>query len=927
MLVTELLWRKVKLGDGNIEYVHNARQLLDTLEKDIPWTHRLDVVHKACAGLQYLHENGIIHCDVKAANIFIGGGTTSEYVVKIGDFGQANFDVGQFSLTQHTSFVPTRGASERNKVGTAPYTAPELIELGAERKFPSDVYSMGMVMIEFTLPERSHPWEGEVSSSDLIFHHVQQGRRPTVIPTMLNGLDDNAKEDWLSTINRCLDQDPEKRPPIATVTRVLHNMTTKGNDHLTSSSKVNELVLEGVIVENIPLNVHQGTVVESAGDIAVSLFEHGEGTERVQEELEACVRRLDGTNACIFLAVKNIDNILSNFSSFHATKKLQEQVENAIQKLPEQINDFRDITKYYNIEEAVQLLQEGNLIRHRYNIIEMVQDQLCTSPDEKRTHLRNALAALAADSPSLAIYTCTPVSLVVGFVGDAFLIIDTHRIPADLGGNGNAIIKVVHCNGEVENGGECVLNWLEKRIISSVGPGRGPDSLVRLSFQEKSTTEEEMTSFSEIDDEDALILSVTEDFQGSTEGGDEEDDALLASLPEPEESSARSSDEVGDESQISRPGHSKNHGFPSVKQETKDISSKLWEYPSRSLAHDENTELIWKGHLTKFQLTGFKRFQLDAIRALEAKKDVIVIQKTGSGKSICFQVPSLFDNTKTTVVICPTISLIHSQVESLKGLGINAVAVGPQQQIEIGEETEALPSLIYTTPEYFSKKLKDKLSASNLLKLIVVDEVHKVFDRNSEFRSSYDTLKYLHRDFPGVPVMALTATLNEEHLKALCENYLRRPVLIKSTVDRPNIKLNVGKYQIKRPVKGDKSLVWMDASRQISGLLAEEYGIVYMHFKKDVELMLICLKESCSIDARAYHGGLSHNEKMEVDSQFRNKDFQLLVATESYEVGTHSPHVHSVIRLGCMRNLGVLIQEFGRAGRGGEQADGYLLFN
>ena len=66
---------------------------------------------------------------------------------------------------------------------------------------------------------------------------------------------------------------------------------------------------------------------------------------------------------------------------------------------------------------------------------------------------------------------------------------------------------------------------------------------------------------------------------------------------------------------------------------------------------------------------------------------------------------------------------------------------------------------------------------------------------------------------------------------------------------------------------------------------------------------------------------------MTVDTQFRNKDFQVLVATESYEVGTHSPHVHSVIRLGCMQNLGVLIQEFGRAGRGGEQADGYLWFN
>ena len=373
---------------------------------------------------------------------------------------------------------------------------------------------------------------------------------------------------------------------------------------------------------------------------------------------------------------------------------------------------------------------------------------------------------------------------------------------------------MVHCNGEVQNGGDSVLNWLEKRMIGSVGPDRGPDSLVHLSFQEKSTTDVEMdvkmTYFSEIDDKDALILSVTEDFHGSTEGADEECDALLASLPEPEGSSAKSSGEVGHESPISRPDHSTNPGIPTVKQETKDFSTKLWEYPSGRLAHDDNTELIWKGHLTKFQQRAFKRFQLDAIHALEAKKDVIVIQKTGSGKSICFQVPSQFDKTKATVVICPTISLIHSQVENLKGLRINTVAVGPEQPIEmltIGEETEALPSPIYTTPENFSTKSKHRLSASNLLKLIGVNEVHKVLDRNSEFRSWYDTLKYLHHDFPGIPVMALTATLNEEHLKALCENYLRKPVLIKSTVDRPNIKLNVSKYQIKRPVKGDKSLV------------------------------------------------------------------------------------------------------------------------
>ena len=871
----------------------------------------------------------IVHCDVKAANIFIGGGKASEYVVKFGDFGQANFDFGQFSQTQYSSFVSTGSSSERNQVGTAPYTAPELIELGAKRNFPSDVYSMGMVMIEFTLPERSHPWEGEVSSSDLIFHHVRQGKRPTIIPSKLSGLDGDVQQDWLNTIKKCLDQDPDKRPPIPTVTRVLENMTTKGDVQSGSLRNTNERFYEGVTIEDIPLSVHQGTVVESAGEIAASLYEQEGITEDVEAELEASVRRLDGTNACVFLAVKKVDNLLSSPSSLDDTTHLKEQVENAIRTLPEEINSYREINKYSNMDEALQLLKERNLIRHRYNATEMIQDQLCTSREHKRTHLRNALLALAADSPSLAIYTCTPVSLVVGFVGNTFLIIDTHCISFDLGGNGNAIIRLVRCNGNVQNGGESVLDWLEKRISSSVGPDKGRESLIRLTVQEADDIEK--TYFSDGNDDDDLLLSVSEDFDGTFGSVDDEDDYLIASVPEPDESSAKNSHKVVHESPISSPDHTKKPDVITVKQESNDFSTKLWEYPTGRLAHNESAELLWKGHLTTFQLTSFKRFQLDAIRAIEAKKDVVVIQKTGSGKSICFQVPSVFDSTKTTVVICPTISLIHSQVESLKAFGINAIAIGPQHPVEmmtIGGESEASHSLIYTTPEYFATKLKHRLSSlSKRLKLIVIDEVHKVFDRNSEFRSSYDTLRFLHDDFPGIPIMALTATLNEEQLNLLCENYLRQPVLIKSTVDRPNIKLNVGKYQTKRPVKGDKSLVWMDTSRQIRDLLADEYGIVYMDFKRDVELMLTCLKESCALDARAYHGGLSHQEKMEVDSQFRNKDFQLLVATESYEVGTHSPHVQSVVRLGCMRNLGVLIQEFGRAGRGGEQADGYLFFN
>lgn len=178
-----------------------------------------------------------------------------------------------------------------------------------------------------------------------------------------------------------------------------------------------------------------------------------------------------------------------------------------------------------------------------------------------------------------------------------------------------------------------------------------------------------------------------------------------------------------------------------------------------------------------------------------------------------------------------------------------------------------------------------------------------------------------------VPIMALTATLDEDQLQSLCSQYHKNPVLIRDSVNRPNIKLNVGKYKAKRASKGNDNLVWMDAAKELSTIVGEEYAIVYMDFRKDVELMVSCLKDVGIEDVRAYHGQLLQKDKKRIDTDFRNKEFQILVATESYEVGTHSPHVRIVFRIGCMRNASVIIQEFGRAGRGGEQSDGYLLFN
>ena len=223
------------------------------------------------------------------------------------------------------------------------------------------------------------------------------------------------------------------------------------------------------------------------------------------------------------------------------------------------------------------------------------------------------------------------MSLVVGFIGNEFLIIDTHCIPIDLGGNVNTIIKVVHCNGKLQNGAQSVLELLEKRMIKSVGSDRVESRW--CVYRLKKRNDEEMTCFSDVHDDIELLLSLTEDFNETDDISDDEDDALLASLSYPEELSTKTIDGVDQASLLSRPAPLKKHDIPTIKEETNDVSAKLWEYPPGYRdAHNESTELLWKGHLTKFQLTTFKRFRLDAIHAVEAKKDVVVVQKTWQWK-------------------------------------------------------------------------------------------------------------------------------------------------------------------------------------------------------------------------------------------------------------------------------------------------------
>ena len=149
--------------------------------------------------------------------------------------------------------------------------------------------------------------------------------------------------------------------------------------------------------------------------------------------------------------------------------------------------------------------------------------------------------------------------------------------------------------------------------------------------------------------------------------------------------------------------------------------------------------------------------------------------------------------------------------------------------------------------------------------------------------------------------------------------------------------MSLGKYKLadrgkRRPSSESGSKQndqpWKDVAQEVYSLVGENYAIVYVDFKNDVEKMVESLKACGMEDVKGYHGrDMTVSAKVEIERAFRNKEIQVLVATESFELCTHSPHVNIVIRVSCARNMRVVGQELGRAAREENNGHFILFFN
>lgn len=332
-----------------------------------------------------------------------------------------------------------------------------------------------------------------------------------------------------------------------------------------------------------------------------------------------------------------------------------------------------------------------------------------------------------------------------------------------------------------------------------------------------------------------------------------------------------------------------------------------------------------------FGYSEFRAGQGDAVAAAVAGEDALVLLPTGSGKSLCYQVPAISafgEGRGTTIVISPLIALMQDQVDALCALGVPAAALHSHQADAPQREavTQFLRGelvLLYVSPERAAKESFRRMLGRVRIALLAIDEAHCVSQWGHDFRPDYLRIAEL-RALVDAPAVALTATATPAVMDEIAERLqLRDPNVVRGDFERPNLAFSV------RHLRGqDARLAALATELEADGLRSRHgsgRAIVYCSTRKATETVAKALRKQ-GFSATYYHAGRTKLARERAHQSFAAGRSCVLVATNAFGMGIDFPDIRVIVHYQTPGSVEAYYQEAGRAGRDGAPARCILFF-
>ena len=322
-----------------------------------------------------------------------------------------------------------------------------------------------------------------------------------------------------------------------------------------------------------------------------------------------------------------------------------------------------------------------------------------------------------------------------------------------------------------------------------------------------------------------------------------------------------------------------------------------------------------------FGFQSFRTGQKEVIKSIMDGKDTLAMLPTGTGKTLCFQMPGyLLDGL--VIIISPLLALMQDQVEQMKANGEKRVA-SLNSFLTLQERDRVIRSLpilkfLYISPEMLrSRFIIDKLKRVNIA-LFVVDEAHCISQWGYDFRPSYLQLYKVRKELKNPLTLALTATATPEVQEDILKNLsIQDAERVIHSVNRENISIFVEEtndYQ-------DKLQVLIDSLKRVEGA-----GIIYVSSRKLAEQLSEWLLEKGFDGVAYYHGGMETSDRILIQQQFLSGQLRIIVATNAFGMGINKNDIRFIFHLNMPLSVEAYVQEIGRAGRDGLPSVAILIY-